>query len=35
MILKRVKEAECYSILADETMDIAGTIINMFKICDL
>jgi len=23
MILKRVKEAECYSILADETMDIA------------
>ncbi|KAL4122488.1 hypothetical protein QTP88_014810 [Uroleucon formosanum] len=31
MILKRVKEAECYSILADETMDIAG--IEQLSIC--
>lgn len=31
MILKRVKEAECYSILADETMDIVG--IEQLSIC--
>lgn len=31
MILKRVNEAECYSLLADETMDIAG--IEQLSIC--